>query len=42
MISNDLFVIHDTQDGWDTATVKLETLQKLSNGEMKISEINWN
>ena len=40
-ISENDYLIHETIDGWHSAKVDKETLDKLFNGEMSLLELDW-
>ena len=40
-VEDDIYQIHDTSSGWYTATVNKETLDKVTNGEISLLELNW-
>lgn len=40
-ITENLFVIHDMSSGWLTADVTKEQMEKLLQGELSITRLNW-
>lgn len=40
-INETLYVIHDMSDGWLTADVTIEQLDKLLNGELLLTQLDW-
>jgi hypothetical protein len=40
-ISENDYLIHETSGSWITAKVDKKTLDKLTNGEMSLLELNW-
>ena len=41
-VSEDLFEINDTSDGWVTAKVNKETLVGVMNGTIPMTSLEWN
>ena len=41
-ISEDLFEIHDTSDGWQIAEVDKQTLKGVIDGTISLTTLNWN
>lgn len=42
MISEDLFEIHDTSNGWQIAEVDKQTLKEVIDGTISLTTLNWN
>lgn len=40
-INETLYVIHDMSDEWQTADVTIEQLDKLLNGELLLTQLDW-
>lgn len=40
-VKTNVFEIDDTSSGWITATVNLDTMVKLSVGEMSLIDLDW-
>jgi len=41
-ISEDLYEIHDTSDGWQIAEVDKQTLKGVIDGTISLTTLNWN
>ena len=41
-VSEDLFEIHDTSNGWQIAQVDKQTLKDLIDGKISLTTLNWN
>lgn len=41
-ISEDLFEIHDTSNGWQIAEVDKQTLKDIIDGTISLTTLNWN
>lgn len=41
-VSEDLFEIHDTSNGWHIAQVDKQTLKDLIDGTISLTTLNWN